>query len=248
MTELYEVKRVEAQGLLTELKSFAFEQSPSLRSNDDLGFEITKSFYHDDPVPRDLISEIGREMCQSTFSFETFRTPPVKNKRSFAYTLGAQVERSLPNLSPMHLTMLDQDMLEFFSDMPFEDGDLSEITAVRLSISDHEMRDIDVDQSYTITYQEDEICHRSTEDVLYSYTGTTAAIDPEESDDYIDKLFIAEPINHESLSPAENVIINTGFWDIVEPFSHNLDQGVSYGSAAQQIRAILRALRTGEVV
>jgi|GEM_PF-3802789 len=246
---MYEVKRVEAQDLLCELKGFAFRRSPGLRQSDQTGYEENRAFYHNDPLPASLTDRFSREICKSTFGFAIFQVPRVRNKRSFSYTLSAAIERTLPVLEDRHLRLLAPDILEEYGDFTeLDEGALSEATAIELQTSDHELREISANQTYTLSYGDDIIYESSDGDVLYGVSGTFTDIAPIESEDNVDRQFVAAPIEHESLPPAENVIANLGFWAIVEPFGSNFDQGISYRSAAQQMRGILHVLETGEVM
>lgn len=249
---MYSVKRVEAQDLLSELKTFALSRSPELHRGTDSGYEEQRTFYHDDPVPRSVAhgkryaGRVMRELCKSTFGFAVFRTPPVRNKRSFSYMLSAEIERTLPVLDEKRLRLLSAEVLEAYDHFTeVEEGILTEATAIELETSDHELREIDVSQKYSLAYYGDTIYEATDADVLYGMAGTVERIAPIESVEHDDRLFIAEPIGHESLPPVENVITNLGFWAIVEPFGVSLDQGVDYRSAAVQMRAIMHTLRTG---
>lgn len=248
MSELWEVKRIVAQGLHTDMKRFAFEQNPALRENQDCGVEVAKGFYHFDPVPSDLTSKIGREMCKSTFLFSAYTTPRVRKKRSFAYSAAATIERSLSVLPESQLLLIDKDIRDTYENFEeIDEGALSETISIEFSTSDHQLREIDATQKYQISYFGKEIFEHSSEDVLCRNAVTIATIDPDESDEYIDKLVIPEPIDHERLEIGESVLANAEFWSIIEPIEYPLMQGVSYESAALQIRKIMHTLRTGNM-
>lgn len=249
MTQAYEVKRVEAQSLLSDLKRFAFTRSPGLRVNEQCGYEENKAFYHDDPIPYELREKMGREMCKSSFGFSAFRTGHVRHKRAFDFVLSASIERTIPSLDQRRLDLIPPDVIETYDGFTeLEEGALTEGSVVEFSINSHDFREIEVNQTYDLSYDGEAIYECSTEDVLYGFAGVMADIDPDESDDHSDQLYVPEPITRESLSAADNVITNIGFWALVEPFAIEFDQGVGFRSAAAQVRAIMHALATGEVM
>jgi hypothetical protein len=249
MTELFEVKRVEAQELRSFLKAFAFEESPGLRQGFHDGYEVKKMFCHDDPAPIEAAQKFGHEVCNSSFGFAVFRIPPVRKKRSFAYTLSAEIERTIPHLNPYQFELVPKKVrkqYDNFEEIP--ESALTEVFTVELGTSDHELREIEVQQTYKLAYCGDSIFESTNEEMLYGSSGAFVDIDISESEDESDQHFILEPIKHERLKPADNVITNIGYWAIVDPFKHEFDQGTPYRSAAQQMRSIVHALRTGEVM
>jgi hypothetical protein len=248
MTELYAVKRVEAQGLLTDLKNFAFEESPGLKDGFDSGVEVTKTYIHDDPVPEAVYHKLGREMCSTTLNFALFRTPPVRNKRSFSYQLSARIDRTLPVISNHKLLLISPSIREAYDDfIEMEEGVARETSSIEFETSDHELREISVESEYRLSYAGDILFQANNKEILYGIEGEAAKIDPSESEDGLEVHFIPTAIKHEQLPPADNVIANIGFWAIVEPFHTDFEQGVNYRSAADQMRAIMHGIRTGEL-
>ena len=242
------VKRVVAQDLLSGLKAFAFAESPELQDGRQSGLEISKAFYFADPVPTEIAHKISRELCKTTFRFAAFTIPPLRHKRSFAYTVSASVERTLPVLESRHLALLDPATKEAYDDFEeIEEGALCEEISTEFDASDHQLGTLGSSFKYELSYAGDTIFSNQTEDVLYGAEGTFESIDPDESTDHASQHFVEEHISHEALPGADEVIANIGFWAMVGPLSADYEQGVSYESAASQIKAILHSLQTGRL-
>lgn len=249
----YEVKRIEAQDLFTELRNFAYARSPGLRQGFQNGYEEQRAFYHIDPVPPEICDgdhyAVPREMAKSTFSFAAFSTPKIRKKRGFSFTLSAGIERTLDRLTPRQSSLIDDEIKEAYEGFDeLEEGVLTEANTVEFDIASYAMREIQVTGRHTLSYRGNEIYAFSNDDILTGHEGVLATIPRVESEDGNPRLFVPHPIPHERLEAVQNLEVNLGFWAIVEPFGETLDFGTSWRSAAAQMRAIMHALETGEVM
>jgi hypothetical protein len=162
--------------------------------------------------------------------------------------LTARIERSLPGIDNTRKQFISPEVREAYEDfVGLEDGAIKEISSIEFETTDHDLREISVDSTYRLTYAGDTLFEADSQDILYGIEGEVAIIDPSESLDGSERHFMPTPIEHERLSLPDNVIANIGFWAIVEPFRIGLEQGTDFRSAAQQMRAIIHGLRTGEV-
>ena len=154
----------------------------------------------------------------------------------------------MTKLSDYQMSLMDPEIVDAYKGFEeIDDGALSEATSIELTTSDHQIRQIDVSQEYAISYAGDIIYRNNSQDILYGNVCTIATIDRDESEDYLDKFVIPEAIDHEKLPPAENVIANIDFWAIISPFRSHYEEGVSFNSAATQMRKIIHTLRAGQM-
>ncbi len=247
-----EVKRVEAYGLIADIRAFACEQSPGFAAGRQDGYEVRQGFYHVDPVPQELLERelISPEMCKSVFDFEAFRIPGARRKPGYTFKLAASLERTLPGVPTHILSILPKDLLDSFDNFEeIEEGALSEESRSEFDTSTYELGRIVVSHHYNISYAGDKIFESSDDDILHAETGEFASIHPQESEHMVDTLYIRDPIQHESLPGPDNVEVNKDYWSIVDPYNaQNRYQIASYRSAAERMRAIVQTLRTGEVI
>lgn len=241
------VKRVEAIGLLAELKGFAFERSPSFRDNLVSGYEETRSFYFPDPVPRDLRHIMPQEVSKLVLSFGAFRVHPARNKPSYTYTLSATNERTLPDL-PSHMRqVLSGETLAAYDNFDdLAEAALTEKTSVEIDASDHIPGEITTNHIYEMTYAGDVIHRLTEEDILFYNNGVSVTVPSVETVDNITKHFIGERIPHEAINGVDNVITGLGFQAIAESFE-DMEGIDSFRTGATRLRAIMQTLRTGIV-
>jgi hypothetical protein len=248
---MYEVKKVEAYGLLADLRNFACEQSTGFASGRQNGFEVTKNFYHVDPVPPAIADKVSPEMCKSAFGFEAFRVQGHRSKKpGYTYGIWASLERTLPAMPRHILSILPEDTLhDYGSFEELEEGALMEGARIDLEASTYELRQITVGHTYEITYAGDTIYSASDDDILFSEEGVFATVPSAESLDDTNLLYIPDKIDHEKIDGPDNVPLNTEYWSIVDPYGVGGSRQIaSYQSAAARIQTILQALRTGNIM
>jgi hypothetical protein len=241
------VTRAEAQGLLTDLKDFAFEQSPQFRDGTHAGFEVMKNFYHHDPLPFEARYELSPEMCKSTFTFTAFRMPGLKFKPAYNYLASAAVERSLPIL-PLHmLNAIAPSVRKVYDDFEeIEEGALCEESSTCMETSDHELREINRTMRYVLTYAGDTIYQATDQDILHGHQGEFVDVPEIENTDSTGKIFVPIRIEHERLSDTDSILTDSHFWDLIEPLTEEGEDD-AFRAAATAMRSVVRILRTGEV-
>ena len=245
---MYQVKRVEAQSLLSDMKRFAFEQSPGFEDGVMSGYEVAKTFYHNDPRPAEIAHFMGKELCKSRFEFITYRLLPKKRKPAYCYSLSAGMERTIPGIPAALIDVIPDATRELYDDFEeVDEGALCETSKMTLETSDHELREITVNSTYGLEYAGDCIFEASTESILYPDIFTAMQVPPEESDDELSTIYLPERIQQEQLEAVDNIVNNVAFWHVVEPLSMSMEVD-SYRKAATAMRGIVHALRTGEVV
>lgn len=245
-----EVKRVEAHGIISDLRAFAYTQSPGFAAGRQNGFEVAKAFYHVDSVPTEIRDKVSREMCKSAFGFTAFRVPGQRNKPGYTFMLSATVERTLPAMPTALLERLEPEIVEAYDGFnEIEEGALCEATSVELETSSYELGKITVSHKYGVTYAGDDIHEASDDNILFGVEGTFEDVCPLDSPEQAHKLFVPDPIPVGRITdPVENIVNNVGFWTIVDPFeTRGPGQITSFRDAARKMIAITDILTTGEL-
>lgn len=242
------IKRTEAWGLLGELKAFAFEQSIGFRQGTQLGLEVSKSFYHQDPRPPELAEIMAKEMCKSDFVFRAFRMASHKPKPFYSYELAATMERTISHVPEQILPQIPKRIRKYYKNFKeAPDGALVEKMGSTYSTSDGELREIEVSNHYGLLYAGSEIYAMDDDEILYGGSmGEEVAAPAIESDYDWPVIFVQDGIEHEQLMGAENVITNIDFWAVINGVQDDLEVG-SYRAAATCMRSIVHTLRTGHV-
>lgn len=250
-----EVKRIESWGLISDLRNFAFEQSSGFAQGRQNGVEMTKAFYHEDPVPDELLEAVtpglvvSREYCKSSFTFTAFRIPKTSKKPGYTFSLRAAVERSLPGMPNRILRLLSPRVIEYFDGfVDLDEGAICEAHSTEFESSTYERGKITVCHKYEVTYANEPVYETSDDEILFGVSGSFEPIPYLESNDNAHKLFIEDPIPYQKIDGADNVATNLGFWAIVDPFeSRSHGQFVTFRDAARRMIAITEVLAKGEL-
>jgi hypothetical protein len=243
------VKRIEAVGLHGDMKQFAFDQSVGLREGTHSGYEVTRTFWHFDPMSRlRTTDEISVEACRSTFYFSIFRMGGNRQKPMYKYDLEATLCRTLPGLPALLLSRLDPEIREEHSDFAeISPGALEQTMVARYETSDFELGEIAADIRYSLSYLGDEI-HVSTEQhIMYGQDVELVQIPGLEATDEEACVIVPPPILEERYSPVDGIINDANFWEIVNPMTE-VEATDEYRAGAAAIRGILHALKTGEII
>lgn len=250
-----EVKRVEAWGLIADLRNFGFEQSAGFAQGRQNGLEVTKAFYHQDPVPDELLEAtnphcaVSQEYCKSSFTYTAFRVPGKNRKPGYTFSLRSAVERSLSGMPDRILRCLSPNVIDYFDGFAeLEEGALCEAQSTEFETSTYERGKITVSHKYAVTYTDEPVYETSDDEILFGVAGTFESIPYVESSDNAERLFVQEPIPYQRIEGAENVATNLGFWTIVDPFqSRAHGQSVAFRDAARRMIAITQVLKSGEL-
>lgn len=239
-------KRVSPRALLTELKSFAFEQSPGFADGSVTGYEVTKDFYFRDQVPLSFFKRVGREYRSTKFTFGAYRVIP-DGHGSYAYQLSTSVERSLPEIPPLLVPHISPKKLKACSKGdPAKTGTVREMLSTALNISDFESDEISIQNAYTLSYMGRTLVNRDADAFTLDAEGDFINIPTIESDNNDDSMFVHATIDHERIDPVDGVLNSTNFWQLVEPLGVRMEID-TFNAGARAMRTIMSALRTGEV-
>ena len=244
---MYEVKRVEAQSLHSEMKTFAFESSPDFRHGLQSGYSVKKTFFST-PILRSITPDanVVRDRSEITLGFSMYDTPRQRRKRAFSYYISATVLNTLHVLSDEKRQLISpKKLLKYDNLEEIDEGALTEEYLVQFGTSDAELREMDTRQGYRLRYQGRKLYGNYSENILYNFSGEEIKVPAIESDDNSHSLFVPDHIEYDRLPEVDECAASFGFWDIVKDIQEEFEQGVTYRSAANQIRDIIHALRYG---
>lgn len=245
------VKRVEARGVLRELKLFAFEGNHDFQQGLVTGVRMQKEFvFPTAPIIRD---DGGHDLpYQKTIvGFSAVRMGKVRNHNNYDYSIFATSERSITTIPEHILTRvmpIDEDSDEFneLDALNLEDGELSESTTVTFDASDDNVGEILVSQSYEMSVDDHKIFEHSDNDIFYDTPGQFIEMPELESDYDSTKKFVVEPIPHERLPIDEKIASEIAFRAILDPFFYQEYRAViGFRDATERVRVIMDVMRNG---
>lgn len=238
------VKRAEAQGILSELKAFAFEGNEDFRNGALMAIETQKTFHFPpDPVFRGTGDFPHR---RSILTFQASRVgEKIRNIPAYVYDLSATAMRSIAYIPATIFDELDEDdrvALEVV-----EAGALSEAYTTSFSASNHEIGEIEVVHSYTMMHRGDSFFGLSNMEVVNTNEGDLEDVPEEETIDSSGLLYIPDKISDEQLPDQVDRLLNDlAFRAIVDPFCDSPELGVAnFRESVGQMRAIMDGLRSG---
>ncbi len=238
------VKRVEAQGILSELKAFAFEGNEDFRNGALMAVETQKTFHFPaDPVFRGT-GDFPRQ--KSILTFQASRMgEKIRNHPAYVYDLSATAMRSVAYIPAMIFNELNEDEQEALETI--EEGALSEAYTTSFSASDHEIGEIEVVHSYSMMHRGDSFFDLSNMEVVNTNEGDLEDVPERETDDNSGMLFVADPIFAEQLPDQVDRLLNDlAFRAIVDPFCESPELSIAnFRESAEQMRVIMDGLRNG---
>ena len=238
------VKRVEAQGILSELKSFAFEGNADFRNGALTAIETQKTFHFPpDPIFRGTGNFPQR---RSILTFQASRMgEKIRNNPAYVYDLSATAMRSIAYIPATIFNELDEDDQTALEVV--EEGALSEAYTTSFSASDHEIGEIEVVHSYTMMHRGDSFFGLNNMEVVNTNEGDLEDVPKRETDDNSGLLYIPDQIFDEQLpDPVERLLNDLAFRAIVDPFCESPELGVAnFRESVRQMRVIMDGLRSG---
>lgn len=243
------VKRIEAQGVLSELKSFAFEGNEDFRNGLLRGVEIDKTFYHPAEPEIDEYGSVFYPLKKTTLSFTANR--PAEHVRShpvYVYSLAAAVEQTIRYIPHHIFNQFDDETQDTLEEI--DAGDLSETLSVTYSTSSYEFGEIEETYAYELHHQGARIFLSNEEDFFYDGDGDYVDTPLIESDDYTGATFIPTPIEQDQLPDIGDRVLNDmAFRAIVAPFHEDAMLPVMrFRDNVGRMRAIMDNMRTGRGV
>ncbi len=242
------VKRVEANGLVADLKAFAFEGNDDFRNDLVMGVDIEKTFHHPVEPITDECGEIFQAYRRTTLSFSAHRLREKQRSRpAYVFNLAATAERSIHFIPPHIFNNLDEDTQEQLSEID-EDG-LAESYTTTFNTWSYDLGEIESTKRYAMTYWGEPFVDSDDVDVVYDNENTMIDVPEIETDDHSGMLFVPDEVMHEQLAtPADRLINELAFRAIIDPF-FNMDdpqaQAVTFRETAARMRAIMDGLRHG---
>ncbi len=270
------VTRDTANGLLGELKHFAFSQSEDFRDGLVDSIDLSKTFTHAPEIPRrltggldgDLTSRIGR-ICRpiiftTMLGLEATREP-ASSRKVYTYHLLQRVQHTVDTDLPDHYeNLFDRKQLKRMQRLLHANpGIIQEADGITYAIGSDEPRTIQITQAYDITLG-DEVLHATTDvEQFFSDGFEMHNIPPIESDIHASKLVHDAPIKHERLAPVfrdmspddarlplatDQLLTDIQFQQQFDPDElGGTDLLIDYYEAAKRVRGILYQMRTGRI-
>jgi len=246
-----EVKRVEAMGVLRELKLFAFEGNRDFQNGAVAGVEMQKSFVFPTAPVIDHDGNQHIPYQKTVVGFRAGRMGKQRNHVLYDYAVYATSERSILYI-PLHImeqilnTDDESDTIDEIDKIDFEDGEITESTTVSFDISDDEPRELNVSHDYEIAVNGTPVFEHSDNDIFYDVPGRMIDLPSIESKFGEEKRFVPEPIEHERLPIDEHLLSEIAFRAILDPFFYKEYEAViSFRDAAERVRAIMDVMRSG---
>lgn len=244
-----EVKRVEAQGLLRELKDFAFASNEDFKDGRISGVEEQKAFYYPTTPILDEDGNLFTPYRKTTVGFSVDRQRnKIRNHHPYVYSFFTSSERSIHRI-PEHIwntlsEEADEDDLEHLKEI--ETDSLSESATLTLGTSDFEVGEISMSHSYDICVAGEPVYERSDDDLLYDVEGEYVDIPTIESDDNAEQLFVEKVNTHEKLDTYSRILNEIAFHAIIDPFdTQDYEPIVHFRDAADRMRVIMEIMRHG---
>lgn len=246
-----EVKRVEARGVLRELKLFAFEGNRDFQQGYVRSVEMQKSFVFATQPVQDPDGSIDIPYQKTIVGFQAHRMGKVRNHNNYDYMIQATSERSIPRI-PRHIMNkllseeYESDAIEQIEQADPDDAELTEAKTITFVVSDDTIGQIDVSQSYEISVNDEQLFEHSDNDIFYDTPGEIIEMPLRECEDDRTERFIVEPITHERLPIDEKIASEIAFRAILSPFVYTEYQAViDFRDAAERIRVIMDVMRNG---
>lgn len=246
------VKRVEAQGVLRELKDFAFEGNHDFQNGRIMTVESQKAFYYPmQEIVDDDTGEVSIPYQKTIVGFSAHRSPDkIRNHNPYVYSLFATSERSI-EVIPDHIwkkiSIEDEDNTDDEAD-EHDANAYNESTTVTFGTSDYESGEIQVNHSYDISVGDATIYDHDDTNIFYDISGIFVPTPTIESYNNTDKLFVQEPVGHarERLPAMDNILNEITFRAIIDPFSNDeYDMVIDFRDAANRMRVIMEIMRKG---
>lgn len=238
------VKRVEAQGILSELKAFSFEGNEDFRNGALPAVEVQKTFhFHPDPVFKGL-GDAPRK--KAILSFQASRMGErIRNHPAYVYDLAATAERTIGFIPFTIFDELDEGEQEALETV--EAGSLSEAYTVSFSTSNHEVGNIEVIHSYRMMCRGESFYDLSNMELVNTYDGEIEEVPINGTDGTTEPMFIADEIQAERLgSQFDRLMNDMAFRAIIDPFRESPELGItSFRESVEQMRVIIDGLRNG---
>lgn len=238
------VKKVEALGILSELKAFAFEGNEDFKRGVLQAVEVQKTF-HFPPDP--VFANTGdAPRKKSILTFQASRMgEKIRNHPAYVYDLAATAERTIGYIPFTIFDELEDEEQEALVEV--EAGSLSEAYTVSFSTSNHEAGNIEVVHSYTMMCRGESFYNLSNMELVNTYDGMVERVPCDETDDMSGEMYLADEILAERLpEQADRVANELAFRAIVDPFKESPELGIAtFRESVEQMRVIMDGLRNG---
>lgn len=239
-------EKLEADGLLKDLKAFAFEGNRDFRDGRIIAVEQEKTFYHPTEDRYDDDGMISQPLRSTTLSFYARRhRERVRHKPAYVYTLAATAARSIQHI-PIHIfESLDEDTQDSLDEIDADS--LTEAHTKTYGMSSYELGNIEVTHGYDMSYEGKTFFGTSSIDIVRTYHGDFVDVPAPETDDKTGVMFVEHPIEPEQLhGQFERLINDMAFRAIIDPFRQQDTRSMAtFREASAQVYAILDGLRHG---
>ena len=270
------VTRSAADGLLGELKHFAFSQSEDFRDGLVDCVDLSKTFTHAPEIPRHLTGDLDGDMttrlgriCRpiiftTMLGLEATREQG-SSRKVYTYQLIQRVQHTVDTDLPDHYENIfgKKQIKHMRRLLHANPGIIQEADGITYALGTDEPRAIQVTQVYDITLG-DEVLHATTDvEQFFSDGFEMHTIPPVESDIHASKLMHDAAIEHERLAPvfkdmspddarlplaADQLLTDIQFQQQLDPDElGDADLLVDYYEAARRVRGILYQMRTGRI-
>lgn len=238
------VKRIEAQGILSELKAFAFEGNEDFKNGALPAVEVQKTFHL--PPPPEFRGSGNYPLRKCVLSFQASRMgEKIRNHPAYVYDLAVTAERTIGFIPFTIFDELDDDEQTALEIV--EEGSLSESYVTSFSTSNHEVGNIEVIHSYLLAHRGNTFFDINNMEVVNTYDGDMEVVPANEMDDKSGSLYVADEILAEQMpSQFDRLMNDLAFRAIVDPFRASPELGVStFRESVAQMRVIMDGLRNG---
>ena len=239
------VKRIEAKGLISELKTFAFEGNQDFRNGLVRGLDITKTYHLPTSLEMDQDDEVYYPHKSVTLSLSAHReNGKIRNHPPYYFSLAATAARNIRVIPPHIFNELKPKKQRRLADI--EADNLSEAHTTTFSTSSYEQGEIEVSHEYAMSYADKPFFYRSGHDLLMESSGEFIKVPDIETCDKSGYQYAAEVVEQEQLpSVADRLINHLAFQAIINPFELEDVSIYSFRDATERMRIIMDIMRKG---